>query len=589
MGRFDMGEFAKTLQQANVSNSDTGREQIEYIDIGLLDADDKNFYELSGLEELAANIELVGLQQPLRVRANPDRPGRYTIVSGHRRRAALQILVDAGRTELREIPCIREQPAGSAALQELRLIYANSDTRKLSSADLAKQAERVKMLLYQLKEEGIEFPGRMRDYVAEACKVSKSKLARLDVIRKGLGPEFLPLYEKGRLPEQSAYTLAKFPRAFQARISSAFRTVPTGATLEKLLGLYKDKGFRWEPDMSCPDGKPCKQGDVFLRHDVETYSSCGGEKCCLDCREATAEYYACGKACSKAKAIRTEKNNKRKAKEQAAQAKREADLQKQIRGHAKRLVRAADAAGISDDTVVAFTRYGRQYSAGQLRALAAGDFSHSHFYHDELEPDSLLDYIKTAEILHCSLDYIMGAADELTPTDPELSNENEAPDGMGAEGEAENRMMLVRWESRSVTPPIGALLQTYDLTNAGPVLRPAVWDGAKFHAPGHPEKPLSGLQFTQWIQLPPPHSGEAYRLDQGEVGVALPLRWRPPQEAPASGQLAVGRFFIEGAPQPLRTIVRWERGHWCFPASKDNIDAECIGWWPIPADEEAGS
>lgn len=42
MGRFDMGEFAKTLQQANVSNSDTGREQIEYIDIDLLDADEKN-------------------------------------------------------------------------------------------------------------------------------------------------------------------------------------------------------------------------------------------------------------------------------------------------------------------------------------------------------------------------------------------------------------------------------------------------------------------------------------------------------------------------------------------------------------------
>lgn len=38
----------------------------------------------------------------------------------------------------------------------------------------------------ELKEEGVEFPGRMRDHVAEACKVSKSKIARLKVIREGL-------------------------------------------------------------------------------------------------------------------------------------------------------------------------------------------------------------------------------------------------------------------------------------------------------------------------------------------------------------------------------------------------------------------
>ena len=61
----------------SVSNLDTGattdREQIEYIDIDLIDADDRNFYELPGIEDLAANIQLVGLQQPLRVRDGADR------------------------------------------------------------------------------------------------------------------------------------------------------------------------------------------------------------------------------------------------------------------------------------------------------------------------------------------------------------------------------------------------------------------------------------------------------------------------------------------------------------------------------------
>lgn len=59
-----------------------GREKIEYIDISLIDDDPNNFYELSQLDELAANIELLGLQQPLRVRTNPEDPARVIIVSG---------------------------------------------------------------------------------------------------------------------------------------------------------------------------------------------------------------------------------------------------------------------------------------------------------------------------------------------------------------------------------------------------------------------------------------------------------------------------------------------------------------------------
>ena len=179
-----------------------GREQIEYIDIDLLDADANNFYQLSDVDELAANIEFVGLQQPIRVRENPDQPGRWIVVSGHRRRAALQKLVDGGREDFRAVPCIREQAVGSAALQELRLIYANSDTRKMTSAEISQQAERVEMLLYQLKEEGIEFPGRMRDHVAEACKVSKSKLSRnlKNTTRPGSSRRPVPTLWRSNLP-----------------------------------------------------------------------------------------------------------------------------------------------------------------------------------------------------------------------------------------------------------------------------------------------------------------------------------------------------------------------------------------------------
>ena len=80
---FDLGELLK-----DVSNSGTGREQIEYIRLDLIEEDPNNFYQLSGIEELAANIELCGLQQPVRVRAIPG-SDHYRIVSGHRRRKAV--------------------------------------------------------------------------------------------------------------------------------------------------------------------------------------------------------------------------------------------------------------------------------------------------------------------------------------------------------------------------------------------------------------------------------------------------------------------------------------------------------------------
>lgn len=205
----------------NVPDPGTDREQITYIAADLLIGDEQNFYSMSALDDLAANIQLVGLQQPIRVR--PDGNGRYIIVSGHRRRAAIEQLRGEEPERWAEIPCIIEDNAQeSDAMRELRLIFANMDTRKMSGADIDRQAQRVQELLYQLKEEGVEFPGRMRDHVAEACKVSKSKLSRLKVIREGLEPGIAKKYwetgKQGCLNESAAYELARLPHGLQKEI-----------------------------------------------------------------------------------------------------------------------------------------------------------------------------------------------------------------------------------------------------------------------------------------------------------------------------------------------------------------------------------
>ena len=214
---FNLGDSLAAVL-GNVSGSDRAPEQIVMLPIASIDADANNFYSMDGVEELAANIELIGLLDPLRVRENPDMPGRYLIVSGHRRRAALWTLYESEPEKWAKAPCIVEQPAASPELQELRLIYANADTRKMSSADLSAQAERVEMLLYKLKDQGMEFPGRMRDRVAEACKVSATRLAQLKVIREKLIDVYRLLWDAGKLNETCAYTLAKEPKDVQRRV-----------------------------------------------------------------------------------------------------------------------------------------------------------------------------------------------------------------------------------------------------------------------------------------------------------------------------------------------------------------------------------
>ena len=84
---FNLGEELR--KAGGVPTVDT-REQIEYIPLERIDPDPENFYSLDGLDELAGNIELVGLQQPLRVRDGEK--GHVTVVSGHRRRAAIMLI-----------------------------------------------------------------------------------------------------------------------------------------------------------------------------------------------------------------------------------------------------------------------------------------------------------------------------------------------------------------------------------------------------------------------------------------------------------------------------------------------------------------
>ena len=273
------------------------------------------------------------------------------------------------------MPCI-VKTYSSPAMAELQLIVANSTARVLTNAEIAKQAEQMQILLYQLKEEGYEFPGRMRDIVAAACRVSGPKLARLQVIRKNLISDYMCLFDADKLPEQTAYALARMPVEFQNRLSAALPTPPTGSAAEQLLEKY-NSGWRWkqEPEMWCPDGTRCKREIRFSGTTPKNpFSMCGGERCCLNCRDAQTSCFACERMCSKAKAARKavrDENQAKAAKQAAANTKR---YQTETQKNARRLLPAIEAAGLSAKKNIPWGYYS-DISIETIQAWADGRFA----------------------------------------------------------------------------------------------------------------------------------------------------------------------------------------------------------------------
>ena len=428
-----MAEFnlADVLRDVNARDlGQPGREQIQYIDIDLIDPDPKNFYELSDLDELAANIELVGLQQPIRVRNHPEKPERWMIVSGHRRRAAIRQLVDEGKDQLRAVPCIVEQPAGSEALQELRLIYANSGTRKLTPAEISKQAERVEMLLYELKEQGVEFPGRMRDHVAEACKVSKSKLSRLKVIRENLDPGIKKYFDTGELKESPAYELAKLEPELQRAIFDNEVVIP-GRSPEHALyawGIQSDAETyeKWHK-LKCTktaDGK-CSHSDRILENcRSDRFYLCRFGKCCSQCSDLVDCKNACSLMADKAKKLKAERKENRK-REKAAAAMTDAQEIEKVKDIWARFGSARNSAGKSTREVYdALGSYWTSYFEERDLASENGTGKFDKNMRSPYGPHvwELQKLIVIADMFGVTTDYLLGRTD--TPQPPTATLES---------------------------------------------------------------------------------------------------------------------------------------------------------------------
>ena len=154
-----------------------------------------NLYGIREVEELAASIESMGLLHNLVVRELDG--GRYEIISGERRYHACKLLYEGGNADYVALPC-KVEGESSEAIAELKLIFANATARELTDYEKVEQAARMKELFKQLKAEGYEVKGRLREVVAGVLDVSPAQVGRLESVAEKL--EILAFRRRMTLP-----------------------------------------------------------------------------------------------------------------------------------------------------------------------------------------------------------------------------------------------------------------------------------------------------------------------------------------------------------------------------------------------------
>lgn len=166
---------------------------------------EKNHYEMSDIEQMAATIEQFGLMQPLMVKPIQD-SDTYRIVAGHRRHAGVKMLVEEEGLEIfRNIPCYVMDENEDETLTEIKLHVSNTSSRELSEHDKMVAIMELKNLIQQAKERDIAIKGKMRDLIAESMKLGATQVQKYMSIGEQASDEIKEAFREGEITMTEAY------------------------------------------------------------------------------------------------------------------------------------------------------------------------------------------------------------------------------------------------------------------------------------------------------------------------------------------------------------------------------------------------
>ena len=234
-----------TLNSKSISggmNTTYARFRLQDIPIDKIYSNDKNFYTLTDIEQLANEIKLCGLMENLTVVKDSCERGEYRLVSGERRWRALTYLVEHGESKFKNVSA-KITKFDNQNEEELYLIVANSYRTKDSSTKM-NEVKRMQELLQNAKENGKSINGydmqqeSIRSVMSKLLGMSETKIAELTVVINHLIDEFMTMLNDGTLGISVAYKIAGMSPDMQLEFFDYCENEP-----KITLNVVKD--FKW--------------------------------------------------------------------------------------------------------------------------------------------------------------------------------------------------------------------------------------------------------------------------------------------------------------------------------------------------------
>lgn len=247
MGMPSMGNF---MSKQSVNNFN-----VRMIHYKQLKVSEQNFYEMVDISELANSIVLAGKVLENLI-ARQIAPNEYELISGHRRLAAIKMLVEErGLKQFEYVPVSVND--GNNLTSELQLILANTYRTK-SDYEKMQESQRLKELLESLvngtkedKEEFFRITGLNRDskinwqtlkgIISEQCKISGTKVAELQNIHNNLSNDLKEKFRAGEINSTVANQLASLSKEKQAEVLKTDVSKITVAEAKKLKASERKK------------------------------------------------------------------------------------------------------------------------------------------------------------------------------------------------------------------------------------------------------------------------------------------------------------------------------------------------------------
>lgn len=258
MGTFSIADMLSSKTKTEALQIPSGHFRTEDISIKRMYRNKENRYNLYNIEELASNIQAVGLRQNLEVIYDPCEEGDYRILSGERRWLALNQLVEEGYKEYEIVTCKVSCPQDKD-MERLELMATNS-YREKNNEDLLMEVKEATATFRNLKERGQNVPGydlqsgRIRDIVASFLGLSKTKVAQIECINNNLFERLKSLLKQDKIPFSVAYEAAGLN--FQLQVKVVRKYYENGkVTLKDIKDIkreYEEKNIPGQIKMDIP-------------------------------------------------------------------------------------------------------------------------------------------------------------------------------------------------------------------------------------------------------------------------------------------------------------------------------------------------